>query len=104
VGLLAIQIKTLGAGKNNPLSLQTKDSQDQLVRDMERDAHSPEDEVRTAILIGELRGKEAALGALGKLVRDGNSPALAEDITVLQTLYESGPLTLDSAARDRLTA
>jgi membrane protease YdiL (CAAX protease family) len=103
VGLLAVQVKALGSGKNNPLSLQTKESQDQLVRDMERDAHSPEDEVRTAIVIGELRGGDAALGALGKLVRDDNSPAAAEDVAVLQALYESGPQTLGAAARDRLT-
>jgi len=103
VGLLAIQIKALGAGKDNPLSLQTKQSQDQLVRDMERDARSPEDDVRTAILIGELRGGEAALGALGKLVRDDSSPAVAEDVAELQTLYENDPGSLDPAARDRLT-
>lgn len=103
VGLLAVQVKALGAGKNNPLSLQTKDSQDQLIRDMERDAHSPEDEVRTAILIGELRGKEAALGALAKLMRDDHSPALLQDVAVLQTLYEAGPPTLDNASRERLT-
>ena len=102
VGLLAVQVKALGAGKNNPLALQTKESQDQLVRDMQREARTPEDDVRTAILIGELQGKEAALSALGK-VRAGGSAALAEDVAVLQTLYEDGPGTLDAAARDRLT-
>jgi len=103
VGLLAVQIKSLGGDKNNPLSLQTKNSQDQLVRDMERDAHTPEDAVRTAILIGELRGGEPARDALGKLVQDKNSPELAQDIVVLQALYKNGPGTLDPVARTRLT-
>src|SRR5689334_11214045 len=53
VGLLAVQIKALGAGKNSAIAAQTKQSQDQLIRDMERDSRTPEDEVRTAILIGE---------------------------------------------------
>ena len=103
VGLLAVQMKALGAGKGNPLSLQARASQDQLIRDMERDAHSPEDGVRTAILIGELRGKDAALVALAKLVRDSNAAALAQDVAVLQTLYAEGPRTLDAAVRERLT-
>lgn len=103
VGLLAVQLKSLSADKNSPLSLQTKASQDQLVRDMEREAHTPEDYVRIAILIGELRGEEAALEALGKLVRDDNSPEVAKDVVVLQALYADGPDTLDPAVRDRLT-
>jgi membrane protease YdiL (CAAX protease family) len=102
VGLLAVQVKALGAGKNNPLALQTKDSQDQLIRDMERDSHTPEDEVRTAILIGELRGAEAARGALAKLRQGNASAAVVQDVSVLQTLYDGGPDTLNSAARARL--
>jgi membrane protease YdiL (CAAX protease family) len=101
VGLLAVQLKALGAGKDNPLSLQTRESQDQLIRDMERESHSPEDEVRTAILIGELRGGDAAIGALGKAV-DQTSLEVAQDVTVLKALYEDGPGSLAPPDRDRL--
>src|SRR5688572_26676794 len=55
IGLLAVQLKSMGSDKNNPLSSQTKESQEQLIRDMEREARTPEDYVRIAILIGELQ-------------------------------------------------
>jgi membrane protease YdiL (CAAX protease family) len=102
VGLFAVQLKAFGSEKNSPLALQTKDSQDQIIRDMEREARTPEDNVRTAILIGELRGGEAALGALG-MVGAEDSPVVSEEVALLQTLYESGPSSLDAGARDRLT-
>ncbi len=103
IGLLAVQMKALGADKNSPLSLQTRDSQDQLIRDMEREARTPEDNVRTAILIGELRGAASALDALGKLAGGGSSPEVIQDVSVLKALYADGPGSLDMAARDRLT-
>jgi membrane protease YdiL (CAAX protease family) len=102
VGLFAVQLKAFGSGKNSPLALQTKDSQDQIIRDMEREARTPEDEIRTAILIGELRGGEAALGALA-MVGPDNAAAVSEDVAFLQTLYQNGPSSLDAGAQDRLT-
>jgi len=102
VGLFAVQLKAFSSDKNSPLAGQTKDSQDQIIRDMERESRTPEDDVRTAILIGELRGGEAAIGALGEVAAE-NSSVLSEEVALLQALYANGPASLDVGARNRLT-
>jgi membrane protease YdiL (CAAX protease family) len=102
VGLLAVQLKSMSADKNNPLGSQTKESQEQLIRDMEREARTPEDHVRIAILIGELQGGEAAIAALGKVTPGENSSELTHDLLSLVKVYDDGPEALESAERDRL--
>jgi membrane protease YdiL (CAAX protease family) len=102
VGLIALQLKALEGDKDSPWKGQTKQSQDQIVRDMQRDAHSPEDRLRTAIVIGELQGKDAALAALEKIQGEDKEPEALADVMVLKALYVNGPSSLDEASRDRL--
>jgi membrane protease YdiL (CAAX protease family) len=102
VGLMAVQLKALSSGENNPLAAQTKETQAQLIRDLEREAQTPEDFVRVIVLIGEVQGGDAAIAAFGKVAPEARSPEITKDLETLQTIYGAAPDALVATDRDRL--
>jgi membrane protease YdiL (CAAX protease family) len=100
LAMMAVQIKSLEkSGGSVPTS---QLAGNQVLRQMELDAHSPEDDIRLAIMAGELVGQESALERLGSLAGTELSPDLTADAAAARTIYQVGPSALSSEAADRL--
>jgi len=70
---------------------------------LERQARTPADRVRVAIIAGEVLGAEAAIERLGSLEEQfDDASALHRDAELLRRVYEQGPGVLASHERERL--
>jgi membrane protease YdiL (CAAX protease family) len=74
---------------------------DQQLGQLQRLADRPIDRLRVAMVIAELRGAAPALEFLGTLPRH-DSPQIEQDIESLETLYTTGPESLEPERRQRL--
>jgi membrane protease YdiL (CAAX protease family) len=74
----------------------------QVLQQMQADAHTAEDKIAAAIMAAEIEGAESGLSRLQELSDDSLPEALATDVKVLQQLYREGSKALDDTERNRL--
>jgi membrane protease YdiL (CAAX protease family) len=98
VSMLVVQMKSIQQG---PASGLVRDQVGYLVKQMEEEARTPADKVRTAILAGETLGDDAGLQRLSA-ISDTSDADTREDIQSVRLIYEKGPEALSSEAREVL--
>jgi membrane protease YdiL (CAAX protease family) len=98
VSMLVVQMKSLAQGPGAAL---VRDQVSTLLKDMEKEARTPSDKVRTSILAGEALGVDAGLQRLSAL-SESEDASIRRDIETVRLIYESGPDALSSDARETL--
>jgi membrane protease YdiL (CAAX protease family) len=98
VSMLVVQMKSIAQGPGASL---VRDQVGILLKQMEQEARTPADNVRTAILAGEALGVDAGLQRLSALSETSDA-AIAQDIESLKLIYANGPASLSPEARKEL--
>jgi membrane protease YdiL (CAAX protease family) len=98
--LIGLKGLRLGAGPASEAG--RADVTDRLIRSLETDARTPDDQLVVAIIAAEIQSKEQGLQRLDALSKTPTSPELDADISALRTIYTKSADALDPAAQDRL--
>jgi membrane protease YdiL (CAAX protease family) len=100
-GLFAMQFKTMTNGRVSPL-LGSMATAERLVTDLEREARTDADRLRSAIVRGELHDGEDALKALDRWFPSDPPGEIAEDLASLRVIYGTGPQALSPESAQQL--
>jgi membrane protease YdiL (CAAX protease family) len=99
-GMIVVQLKSLEKDAGTP-SL-AREQIRPLIRQLEEDAHTPEDQIRIAVLEGEAIGSEAALDRLESISGVRLESDAFKDIRSIDIVYRYGADNLDRDAREGL--
>jgi len=103
-GLFAMQLKTVSGNQRPTFMLGPFGNGERLITDLEQEAQSDADRIRSVIVRGEFHDGEDALKTLDRWFPSGATGETKEDAAALRQIYNDGPKTLDEGSRKRLIA
>jgi len=99
-GMIVVQLKSLQ--KDAATSALVRDQVAPLIRQLEEDASTPEDQIRIAILEGEALGSNVALTRLESITGVDTGTQLFKDIRSVDRVYRYGPDSIEGDERQGL--
>ena len=102
VQMMTLQKEAAAASAASAASAVVQQRLSTLIRQMEEDARTVEDQIRVAILTGESLGVDAALKKLSDISASSLSGEASQDVQSIETIYTGGAAELTATESDAL--